>query len=56
MATAAEAKYLASLAVPVACQLLLDKFVQIVAVISVGRLGAAELAAASLGASLASRS
>ena len=73
----AEAKTLAALAVPVTCQLLLDKFVQvtgsavmqalswkppcmhqcmctqIVAVVSVGRLGPAELAAASLGASLA---
>ena len=48
-----EAKRLLRLAAPVICQFVLDKSVQVTAIIMVGHLGADQLAATSLGASLA---
>ena len=48
-----EAKRLLRLAAPVICQFVLDKSVQVTAIVMVGHLGADQLAATSLGASLA---
>ena len=49
----AEVMRLLRLSAPVICQFVLDKSIQVLAIVMVGHLGAEQLAATSLGASLA---